>query len=76
MIDYIQKLTTDRAFYLIENLEYSIESDRRHILSSPAFRETNGHAQMAANADRQLKLDKFCISLPSFFGCNGKVKRN
>jgi len=48
MIDYKQKLTTDREFYPIENLEYSIESDRGRILSSPAFRRLQKRTQVFA----------------------------
>lgn len=48
MIDYSKKLTTDREFYPIENLEYSIESDRGRILSAPAFRRLQKRTQVFA----------------------------
>ena len=48
MIDYSKKLTTDRAFYPIENLDYSIESDRGRILSAPAFRRLQKRTQVFA----------------------------
>lgn len=38
MIDYKKKLTTDKEFNPIDNLDYSIESDRGRIFSAPAFR--------------------------------------
>jgi len=47
-MDYKEKLTTDREFYPIENLEYSIESDRGRILSSPAFRRLQKRTQVFA----------------------------
>ncbi|MBS4068405.1 MAG: dGTPase [Sulfurimonas sp.] len=48
MIDYSKKLTIDREFYPIENLDYSIESDRGRILSSPAFRRLQKRTQVFA----------------------------
>jgi len=48
MIDYTKKLTTDREFYPIENLDYSIESDRGRILSAPAFRRLQKRTQVFA----------------------------
>jgi dGTPase len=48
MIDYKKKLTTDREFYPIENLEYSMESDRGRILSAPAFRRLQKRTQVFA----------------------------
>ena len=48
MIDYKQKLTTDREVNPIENLEYSIESDRGRILSAPAFRRLQKRTQVFA----------------------------
>ena len=48
MIDYTTKLTTHREFYPIEDLEYSIESDRGRILSAPAFRRLQKRTQVFA----------------------------
>lgn len=48
MIDYKQKLTIDREFYPISDLEYSIESDRGRILSAPAFRRLQKRTQVFA----------------------------
>ncbi|MDD3343459.1 MAG: dGTPase [Sulfurospirillaceae bacterium] len=48
MINYTQKLTTDREFYPIENLEYSIESDRGRIFSAPALRRLQKRTQVFA----------------------------
>lgn len=48
MIDYRKKLTTDREFYPISDLEYSIESDRGRILSAPAFRRLQKRTQVFA----------------------------
>lgn len=48
MIDYTQKLTTHREFYPIDDLEYSIESDRGRILSAPAFRRLQKRTQVFA----------------------------
>lgn len=48
MIDYSTKLTTDRAVYPIENIEYSVESDRGRILSAPAFRRLQKRTQVFA----------------------------
>lgn len=48
MIDYQQKLTTAREVNPIDNLEYSIESDRGRILSSPAFRRLQKRTQVFA----------------------------
>ena len=47
-IDYRTKLTTHRAFYPIEDLDYSVESDRGRILSSPAFRRLQKRTQVFA----------------------------
>ncbi|QOY55757.1 dGTPase [Candidatus Sulfurimonas marisnigri] len=48
MIDYSKKLTVDREFYPIDNLDYSIESDRGRILSAPAFRRLQKRTQVFA----------------------------
>lgn len=48
MIDYSKKLTTNREFYSIDNLDYSIESDRGRILSAPAFRRLQKRTQVFA----------------------------
>ncbi|MFA6630400.1 MAG: dGTPase [Sulfuricurvum sp.] len=48
MIDYTKKITTDREFNPIDNLDYSIESDRGRILSSPAFRRLQKRTQVFA----------------------------
>ncbi len=48
MLDYKTKITTDRAFYPIENLDYSIESDRGRILSAPALRRLQKRTQVFA----------------------------
>ena len=48
MIDYKKKLTIDREFYPIDNLDYSIESDRGRILSAPAFRRLQKRTQVFA----------------------------
>lgn len=46
MIDYRAKLTTHRAFYPIEDLDASVESDRGRIVSSPAFRRLQKRTQV------------------------------
>jgi dGTPase len=48
MIDYRTKLTTHRAYYPIEDLEESVESDRGRILSSPALRRLQKRTQVFA----------------------------
>ena len=48
MIDYTKKITTDREFYPIDSLEYSVESDRGRILSAPAFRRLQKRTQVFA----------------------------
>lgn len=48
MIDYRTKLTTHRQLYPFSDLEYSIESDRGRILSSPAFRRLQKRTQVFA----------------------------
>ena len=48
MIDYKTKLTTHREFYPIDDLDYSVESDRGRILSSPAFRRLQKRTQVFA----------------------------
>lgn len=48
MIDYRTKLTLHRQLYPFKDLEYSIESDRGRILSSPAFRRLQKRTQVFA----------------------------
>jgi len=48
MIDYRKKLTTQREFYPIDELDASIESDRGRILSSAAFRRLQKRTQVFA----------------------------
>ena len=48
MIDYRKKITTDRAFYPISDLDYSVESDRGRILSAPAVRRLQKRTQVFA----------------------------
>jgi dGTPase len=48
MIDYSKKLTTAREINSIDNLDYSIESDRGRILSAPAFRRLQKRTQVFA----------------------------
>jgi len=48
MIDYTKKITSHRKFYPIKDIEYSIESDRGRILSSPAFRRLQKRTQVFA----------------------------
>jgi len=48
MIDYTKKITTDREVNPIDNLDYSIESDRGRILSAPAFRRLQKRTQVFA----------------------------
>ncbi len=48
MIDYTKKITTDREINPIDNLDYSIESDRGRILSAPAFRRLQKRTQVFA----------------------------
>ncbi|MDD3466201.1 MAG: dGTPase [Campylobacterales bacterium] len=48
MIDYRTKLTLHRQLYPFSDLEYSIESDRGRILSSPAFRRLQKRTQVFA----------------------------
>lgn len=48
MIDYRTKLTLHRQLYPFNDLEYSIESDRGRILSSPAFRRLQKRTQVFA----------------------------
>jgi len=48
MIDYAKKLTVHRAFYPIADLDYSVESDRGRILSSPALRRLQKRTQVFA----------------------------
>lgn len=48
MIDYRKKLTLDRALYPLNNIDYSIESDRGRILSSGAMRRLQKRTQVFA----------------------------
>jgi len=48
MIDYTKKITTDREVNPIDNLDYSIESDRGRIFSAPAFRRLQKRTQVFA----------------------------
>ena len=48
MPNYRTKITTHRQFYPIDDLDYSIESDRGRILSSPAFRRFQKRTQVFA----------------------------
>lgn len=46
MIDYNKKITTNREFYPIDNIEISVESDRGRILSAPALRRLQKKTQV------------------------------
>lgn len=46
MCDYRKKLTTNREFYPIDDLEFSIESDRGRILSAPSLRRLQKKTQV------------------------------
>lgn len=48
MIDYSKKLNTKRAFYPIEEINGSFESDRGRVVSSPAFRRLQKRTQVFA----------------------------
>ncbi|MEA2050478.1 MAG: dGTPase [Campylobacterota bacterium] len=48
MIDYHKKLTTHREFYPVADLDWSVESDRGRIISSPAFRRLQKRTQVFA----------------------------
>ncbi|MEA3513671.1 MAG: dGTPase [Campylobacterota bacterium] len=48
MKNYKTKLTTHREFYPSDDLEWSIESDRGRIISSPAFRRLQKRTQVFA----------------------------
>ncbi|EQB40550.1 hypothetical protein M947_01745 [Sulfurimonas hongkongensis] len=48
MIDYSKKLTLDREFYPLKDIDISIESDRGRILSAPAFRRLQKRTQVFA----------------------------
>jgi len=48
MIDYSKKLTLDRALYPLNNIDYSVESDRGRILSSGAMRRLQKRTQVFA----------------------------
>jgi len=48
MIDYTKKLTLDREFYPLKDIDVSIESDRGRILSAPAFRRLQKRTQVFA----------------------------
>ncbi len=46
MIDYTKKIRSDREVYPIEDINYSSESDRGRIISSPAFRRLQKRTQV------------------------------
>ncbi|WP_320034137.1 dGTPase [Halarcobacter sp.] len=46
MIDYTKKITKDREFYAIDDINISIESDRGRILSAPALRRLQKKTQV------------------------------
>ncbi len=46
MCDYRKKLTTNREFYPIKDLEISVESDRGRILSAPSLRRLQKKTQV------------------------------
>ena len=48
MIDYSKKLTTDREFYPLSNIDFSVESDRGRIISSGALRRLQKRTQVFA----------------------------
>jgi dGTPase len=48
VIDYTKKITTHREVNPIDNLDYSIESDRGRIFSAPAFRRLQKRTQVFA----------------------------
>jgi len=48
MNDYRTKLTTHREFYPSSDLDWSVESDRGRIISSPAFRRLQKRTQVFA----------------------------
>jgi dGTPase len=48
MIDYSKKLTTEREFYPLKDIDTSIESDRGRVLSAPAFRRLQKRTQVFA----------------------------
>ncbi|MGB5868252.1 MAG: dGTPase [Arcobacteraceae bacterium] len=48
MNDYKTKLTTHREFYPSQDLDWSVESDRGRIISSPAFRRLQKRTQVFA----------------------------
>ncbi len=48
MNDYTTKLTTHREFYPFSDLDWSVESDRGRIISSPAFRRLQKRTQVFA----------------------------
>ncbi|MEA3383648.1 MAG: dGTPase [Campylobacterota bacterium] len=48
MINYKTKLTTHREFYPSNDLDWSVESDRGRIISSPAFRRLQKRTQVFA----------------------------
>jgi dGTPase len=48
MNDYTTKLTVDREFYPSSDLDWSVESDRGRIISTPAFRRLQKRTQVFA----------------------------
>ena len=48
MNDYTTKLTTHREFYPMSDLDWSVESDRGRIISTPAFRRLQKRTQVFA----------------------------
>lgn len=48
MMDYGRKLTIHREFYPIADLDFSVESDRGRIISSPSFRRLQKRTQVFA----------------------------
>jgi len=48
MINYSTKLTTHREFYPILDIDWSVESDRGRIISSPSFRRLQKRTQVFA----------------------------
>ena len=48
MLNYKNKLTTNREFYPSSDLDWSVESDRGRIISTPAFRRLQKRTQVFA----------------------------
>lgn len=59
--NYRTKITTHRQFYPIDDLDYSIESDRGRILSSPAFRRLQS-LRWSLNASIRTRADGLGLS--------------